>query len=106
MVRTSAPQAPRHLVTTHLSSLIQSPIALGLAFAIGAVSFDTSLATFASALVVSGFLTETVGGSVNWLQGTGDQFAERSTGFRINSLTGLLAIPGTLVITVAVLTRL
>ena len=42
VARSSAPQAPRHLVTAHLSGLMQCPIVLGLAFAIGSVSFDSA----------------------------------------------------------------
>lgn len=104
--RSSAPQASRHLVTSHLSGLMQGPVALGCAFAIGAVSFESSWATAAALLLVAGLVAETVGGTVNWLQGTDDQFAERSIGFRINALTGALAIPGLVIMVVAVLTGL
>jgi hypothetical protein len=106
VARSSAPQASRHLVTAHLSGLMQGPIALGLAFAIGAVSFDSDLAVVAALLVTAGLLAETLGGTVNWLRGTGDQFEEKSAGFRLNALAGPLAIPGVLIITVAVLTDL
>lgn len=101
--RMKTPAASRHLVTTHLSGLMQGPIHLGLAFALGAASFDSGLAVTAAGLVVAGSLAEIAGGTVNWLQGTGDQFDERSIGFRINSLTGLLAIPGALIIAIGVL---
>ena len=33
--RVKAPQAPKHLVTTHLSAIIQGAVHLGLAFAVG-----------------------------------------------------------------------
>lgn len=104
--RMKTPAASRHLVTTHLSGLMQGPIHFGFAFALGAVSFDSGLATAAAALVVAGSLAEIAGGTTNWLQGTGDQFSERSIGFRINSLTGLLAVPGALIIAIGVLARL
>lgn len=104
--RSSAPQASRHLVNAHLSGLVQGPIALGCAYAIGAVSFDSGWATTAAVLLVAGLAAETAGGTVNWLQGTGDQFAERSVGFRINALTGLLAIPGMAILVVGVVSRL
>jgi hypothetical protein len=104
--RAKAPQAPRHLITAHLSGLMQGPVVLGLAFAIGAVSFDSNLATVAAALVIAGLVAETLGGTVNWLQGTGDQFEQKGTGFRLNALAGPLAIPGALIITVAVLAKL
>lgn len=106
VARSSAPQASRYLVTAHLSALIQGPVALGCAFAVGAVSFDSTWATAAACLLVAGLVAETVGGTVNWLQGTNDQFAERSLGFRINALTGALAIPGLAIIVIGVVTRL
>jgi hypothetical protein len=104
--RVKAPAASRHLVTTHLSGLIQGAMHLGLAFAIAAVSLDSGWATAAAALLVIGSLFELAGGTVNWLQGTGDQFAERSVGFRLNSMTGLLIVPGALIIAIAVLVEL
>ena len=99
--RMKAPAASRHLVTTHLSGLMQGPIHFGLAFAIGALSFDSGLAVAAAALVVAGSLAEITGGTINWLSGTEDQFDENSTGFRFNSLTGPLVIPGILIVAVA-----
>lgn len=104
--RMKAPAASRHLVTTHLSGLIQGAMHLGLAFAIAAVSFDSGWATAAAALLVAGSLFELAGGTANWLQGTGDQFAEKSIGFRLNSMTGPLIIPGVGIIAVAVLVKL
>ena len=106
VVRSSTPQASRHLVAAHLSGLMQGPVALGCAFAIGAVSFDSTWATAAACLLVAGLIAETAGGTLNWLQGTGDQFAEKSVGFRINALTGVLAIPGLGILAVAVIGRL
>jgi len=70
------------------------------------VSFDSGLAVTAASLVIAGSLAEALGGTLNWLQGTGDQFEERSLDFRVNALSGLLAIPGALIITVVVLNRL
>lgn len=106
VARSSAPQASRQLVTAHLSGLMQGPVAMVCAFAIGAVSFESTWATAAACLLVAGLVAETVGGTLNWLQGTGDQFAEKSVGFRINALTGVLAIPGLAVLAVGVIGRL
>ena len=85
---------------------MQGPVVLGLAFAIGAVSFGSALATVAAALIVAGLVAETLGGTINWLRGTGDQFEEKGAGFRLNSLSGPLAIPGALIVTIAVLSKL
>ena len=51
-------------------------------------------------------LAEITGGTLNWLQSTEDQFSERSMGFKVNSLSGLLAIPDALIIAIEVLRRL
>ena len=96
------PQTSRHLVTTHLSGLIQGGVSLGLAFAVGAADLTPWLATTAAVLVVAGSALEVTGGTVNWLQGTGDQFAERSLGLAINSLSAPPAIVGTVVIAIGV----
>ncbi len=104
--RTKAAAASRHLVNSHLSGLIQGGIMLGLAAAVGAVDFDSTMATVGGLLLVAGFAAETIGGTVNWLQSTGDQFAERSPGFLINSLSGLLAVPGVLICAYGVLSNL
>ena len=56
--------------------------------------------------IVTESAAETAGGTLNWLQKTDDQFEEKSMGFRLNAMTGLLAIPGVIIITVAVLAGL
>ena len=100
--RMKAPQASRHLVTTHLSAIIQGPIHFGLAFAAGVADLSAGWATAAASLVVAGSAFEVAGGTVNWLANTGDQFAERSFGFRLNSLVGPPAISGMLIIAIGV----
>lgn len=104
--RMKAPAASRHLVNAHLSGLIQAPIHLGLAFAIGAVAFDSGFATTGAALLVAASLMETAGGTANWLTDSGDQFAERSLGFRLNALSGPLALPGAVIIALGTLANL
>ena len=59
----------------------------GLAFAIGMVGFYSRTATWAAVLLVIGSAMQAVGATMNWLTKTGDQFAERSPGFKINSLS-------------------
>lgn len=101
--RMKAPQASRHLVTTHLSAIIQGAVHLGLAFAIGAADLSGGWATAAASLVVAGSALEVAGGTVNWLTNTGDQFAEKSLGFRLNSLVGPPAVIGMLIIAIGVI---
>ena len=101
--RIGTPQASRHLVNTHLSAIMQGAAALGLAFAIGTADLGSALATTAAWLVVIGSALEAAGGTFNWLQGTGDQFADRSVGFRLNALSGPPAIIGIVIVIVGVI---
>lgn len=103
VVRAEQPQASRHLVTAHLSGLIQAGIHLGLAFAVGTADLTPWLATTAAILVVLGSGLEVTGGTINWLQSTGDQFAEKSLGFRISALSGPPAITGAVIVAVGVI---
>ena len=104
--RMKAPQAPRHLVTTHLSAIIQGAVHLGLAFIAGIVNLEAGWAIAAAWLIVVASVFEIVGGTVNWLSGAGDQFAEKSLGFRFNSLVGPPAIVGIAIISVGVVRAL
>jgi len=104
--RTKAAQAPKHLVTTHLSAIIQGAVHLGLAFAVGFTDLSTGWAVAAAWLIVAGSALEIVGGTINWLSGTGDQFAEKSFGFRFNSLVGPPAITGIVIVIVGVIRAL
>ena len=100
--RMKAPQASRHLVTTHLSGIIQGAVHFGLVVAIGFAELSASLAVAAAWLIVAGSGLELVGGTLNWLAGTGDQFAEKSLGFRLNSLVGPPAIAGIAIVAIGV----
>ena len=76
LARQKAPAAPRSLVTAHLSGLIQPSMMIAMAFALAASGFDNGWATAGAWLLVAGGAAEMAGGTTNWLQGTGDQFAE------------------------------
>lgn len=92
--RSKSPSAPRALVTSHLAALMQGPVHLGLAAAIGLTGFDSGAATVGAALLVAGSGLETAGGTVNWVQRVDDQFALRSAGYRLNALSAPVAIAG------------
>lgn len=104
--RSKSPHASRHLVTTHLSALMQGPVCLGLAFAFGATTFTSTAATIAAVMVVAGLTLEALGGTANWLQSVTDQFAEKSLGFRLNSASGPVAIIGIAIAAVGVISGL
>ena len=104
--RAKAPKIGRHLVNCHLSGLMQSSIHFGLAYVVGAVAFSGTLATVGAGLLVAGTACETVGGTLNWRQDVGDQFAENSIGLKANQLSGPLCIIGLGIIVFGVFSRL
>ena len=105
-VRASTPEAPKHLVTTHLEGLMQGPMHLSLAFAVGITGFDSGTATVAAVLLVIGSGLNLLGHLTHWLTGTGDQFAERSPGFLLNAASGPLITVGAVITSIGVLTNL
>jgi hypothetical protein len=104
-VRMKAPPI-RTLAAAHVETLMQAALALVLAFAIGATGFDSATATWGAVLLVVGLAMQAVGVTLNWLTATGDQFAERSPGFRINSLATFVAWPGLLITCIGVFANL
>ena len=96
----------RSLATAHVETLMQAAMHLGLAFAVGATGFDSSLATWGAVLLAIGSGMQAVGVTLNWLTSTGDQFAERSPGFLINSASALPIWPGLLITAYGILTNL
>lgn len=104
--RSAAPEASRHLVNRHVASIMQGPIHLGLAYAFAASGFDSWMATTAAVLVVAGSAAETLGGTANWLAGTGDQFAEKSLGYWLSAASGPPAIAGIAIAAVGVLSEM
>ncbi|HTK15363.1 MAG TPA: hypothetical protein VL769_03140 [Acidimicrobiia bacterium] len=105
LARSSSALVSRHLVTTHLSALMQGPIHLGLGWAIGAVGMSETAATVAAVLLVVGSAGETLGGTANWLRGTNDQFAEKSLGWRFNAASSPLLVVGIAIVVVGVLSN-
>jgi hypothetical protein len=89
-----------------METLMQAAMVLGLAFAIGATGFDSTAATWGAVLLVVGAAMQAVGVTLNWLTATGDQFAERSPGFKINSLATFVAWPGLLITVIGIFANL
>ncbi len=105
VVRMKAPVA-RSLATAHVETLMQAALHLGLAFAVGAVAFDTGTATIGAWLLVIGSGMQAFGATANWINTVGDQFAERSLGFYANSAATFVALPGLVITGYGILTRL
>lgn len=80
-VRMSHPAAPRHLVTAHLSALMQGAMHLGLSVAVASATFTPWILTAAAVGLVCGSALFVGGVTANWLMSVGDHFAERSKGW-------------------------
>jgi hypothetical protein len=93
----------RTLATAHVETLMQASLHLGLAFAVGAVGFESGWANWGAGLFVAGSGLQAIGVTTNWLTKTVDQFAERSPGFYLNSLSTYAAVPGAVILAVGVL---
>ena len=96
MLRRKAPSI-RALATAHVETLMQAAMHFGLAFAVGAVGFDSPAATWGAWLLVIGSAMQATGVTLNWITKTTDQFAERSPGFLVNSLSTFIIWPGLLI---------
>ena len=105
MLRMNAPTL-RNLATAHVETLMQAAVHLGLAFAVGAVGFSSTTATWGAWLLVAGSALQAAGVTVNWATDTHDQFAERSPGFLLNSTGTLVIWPGLVITVWGIMTRL
>lgn len=97
-LRMRAPTAPRHLVTAHMSALMQGAMHLGLAVAFGFATLTPWVLTAAAATLACGSALFVSGATANWLAGVGDHFAERSQGWYLLAASGPLHLAGALVV--------
>jgi hypothetical protein len=101
--RMRAPQAPRHLVNTHLEALMQGAILLGLVLALEFSTLPNKWESVAAWLLVGGSVLSLVGSTLNWLQAVGDPFAEKPPGFLLQSVAGPVLSVGIVIVLVGVL---
>ena len=104
--RNQAPEAPRHLVTAHLSAVIQGAVHLGLSVAVAFSSLAAWLETTAAGLLVAGSALFVAGAVANWRQGIGDHFAVRSFGWKLLATSSAGHLPGMAIVLIGVLTAL
>lgn len=79
---------------------------LGLGFAVAATGFDSTAATWGAILLAVGSGMQATGVTLNWITSTGDQFAEKSPGYLINSTSTFVIFPGLLITAWGILTNL
>lgn len=105
MLRMKSPSV-RNLAMAHVETLMQGSMHLGLAAAVGATAFDSSLATWGAILLAIGSGMQATGVTLNWITKTGDQFAEKSPGYLINSTSTFVIFPGLIILAYGILTNL
>ena len=101
-VRMSSPAGPRHLMTSHLSALMQGAMHLGLAVAAGFVTLTPWLVTGAAASLACGSALFVAGSTANWLMNAGDHFVERPVGFYLLSTSAPFHLAGAAIMLVGV----
>jgi hypothetical protein len=96
-------ESHRWLLTAHEVSLQEGLMLLGLAFALGFARLPAGWSLAAAWLLVVASFLQDFSGVVNWLRGTGDQFAERSAGWVLASLNAVTNTAGLLIVAGGVL---
>lgn len=104
-IRMGAPEAPRHLVTAHLSAIIQGAVHIGLAVALGISALSAWLETASAILFVAGSAFFVAGATANWLAGVDDHFAARSFGWKLLGVSSFGHLPGIAIVLVGVIAR-
>lgn len=84
----------RWLLTAHEVSLQEGLLLLGCAVALNYAALSGAVASVGAALLVAASVFQDFSGIINWLRRTGDQFAERSTGWVFASINAVLNTAG------------
>lgn len=104
--RNAAPIASHHLVTAHLSAIIQGAAHLGLSAAMAFSRLPELVETTAAVLLAAGSALFVAGAVANWRQDIGDHFAVRSVGWRLLATSSACHLPGMGIVLVGVLAAL
>jgi len=82
------------LLTAHTVSLQEGLLLLVVAYALAQTRVSAATCNWAAWLLVSASAFQDLSGIVNWLRDTGDQFAERSTGWIFATINAVLNSAG------------
>jgi hypothetical protein len=93
----------RWLLVSHEVSLQEGMLLLGVAFAMSFAKLPGGLALASAWLMVAASVFQDLSGFVNWLRRTGDQFAEKSTGWILASINAVLNTAGLVIVFVGVI---
>jgi hypothetical protein len=105
-IRTASPGVPRYLTLTHLGALMWAPILLGLVWAVTLSHLTAWVETLAAGLLVGGSVGVDARDLLYWLQGIGDEFAERPPAFILGPISAVATTAGTFILLVGVLQAL
>lgn len=95
MKRMKGPMEPhRWLLVAHEVSLQEGLLLLGCGFALQFAKLSHAMAVAGAALLVAASVFQDLSGIVNWLRRTGDQFAEKSSGWVMASINAVLNTAG------------
>jgi hypothetical protein len=90
------------LLVAHTVSMQQGTFLLGLSWAMTFALLSPALAIASAWLLVVASVFQDMSGVVNWLRGTGDQFAEKSTGWVLAAINAVLNTAGLAIVAVGV----
>ena len=104
--RMAAPSASRHLVTAHLSAIMQGTMHLALVVAVGYSTLGAGIESLGAALLAIGSALFVAGTIANWRQRIGDHFAERSLGWKLLAASSAGHLAGLGIVAVGVAAEL
>ncbi|MFN2591802.1 MAG: hypothetical protein ABR532_03090 [Candidatus Dormibacteria bacterium] len=102
--RLKDPARPQpYLLLSHKNALQESFMLLGLTWAVMLAKLPEGLMLTAAWLLVGSSVFQVGGSTVAWLQGTTDEFAERSPSFYIVTINAIMATIGVAILVYGVL---
>ena len=104
LARMKSPMPPHHwLLVAHTVSLQEGLMLLGLSWGLTFARMSGTLAITGAWLLVVASLFQDLSGLVNWLRRTGDQFAEKSTGWVLATVNAVLNTAGLAIVAYGIL---
>ena len=93
--RLTVPEKKQYYLTlAHRNALFEAFMMLGLVFAVILADLSESIKVIAVLLVVASAVFQVGSGIVAWLQGTTDEFAERSLSFYLATINAIMVTAG------------
>lgn len=104
MIRQNHPTYSKYLRFVHIGALMWGPILLSLSWAVAMSTLDAGLETVGAILMVGASVLLDVKDTINWLQGTQDEFAEKARiPLALGTLSALASLAGIAIFTLGVI---